>query len=252
MRIGTAGWSIPLDAAPSFPGQGHHLARYARILGCAEINSSFYRSHRVEVYQRWADQTPQDFRFAVKVPRTITHDGRLRRAREPLLRFLAEVAGLGDRLAVLLVQLPPSFAFEVRPTRRFFALLRELFEGAVVCEPRHPSWFTPAADRALFACGVGRAAADPACCPPAREPGGWLGVEGDGRGAVIYYRWHGSPRMYWSRYDLAWVQARADKVEQWPVGADCWCIFDNTGGGGAIWNALELRARLETGTSGSR
>lgn len=245
MRIGTAGWSISRDAASAFPGEGRHLERYARVLACAEINSSFHRSHRVEVYQRWAAQTAPGFRFSVKLPRSISHDARLRRAREPLLRFLGEVAGLGDRLAVVLVQLPPSFEFEARPTRRFFDLLAELFAGAVVCEPRHPSWFTPAADRALVACRVGRVGADPARSPQGHQPGGWLGVDGDGRGAVVYHRWHGAPRMYWSRYDLAWVEARADELKRWPSDADCWSIFDNTAGGGAISNALELRGLLD-------
>ena len=245
MRIGTAGWTIPRIAAESFPGEGRHLQRYAGVLDCAEINSSFHRSHAPGVYERWAAQTPPGFRFSVKLPRTITHDGRLRRAREPLTRFLAEAAGLGDRLAVLLVQLPPSFAFEAQPARRFFDLLGELFTtGAVVCEPRHPSWFMPAADRLLAACHVGRVGADPARCALADEPGGWLGAAGDGRGAVVYYRWHGAPRMYWSRYDRAWVKERADRLERWPADADCWCVFDNTAGGGAISNALELQAML--------
>jgi len=244
MRIGTAGWSISREAAAAFPGEGRHLERYGRVLGCAEINSSFHRSHRVEVYQRWAAQTPPGFRFSVKLPRSISHDARLRRAREPLQRFLAEVAGLGDRLAVVLVQLPPSFEFEARSTRRFFDLLGELFGGAVVCEPRHASWFTPAADRALAACRVGRVGADPPRCPQAFDPGGWRGVDGDGRGAVVYHRWHGAPRMYWSRYELDWLRARADELKRWPPDADCWCIFDNTAGGGAISNALELRAML--------
>jgi uncharacterized protein YecE (DUF72 family) len=250
MRIGTAGWAIPRDAAAAFPGEGRHLDRYARVLGCAEINSSFHRGHRVEVYQRWAEQTPPGFRFSVKLPRSISHDARLRRAREPLLRFLAEVAGLGERLAVLLVQLPPSFEFEARSTRRFFALLADLFAGAVVCEPRHPSWFTPAAELTLVDCRVGRVGADPARCAEGQQPGGWLGDDGDGRGAVVYYRWHGAPRMYWSRYELAWVQARADELKRWPPGVDCWCIFDNTAGGRAISNALELRALLGSGRSG--
>ena len=245
MRIGTAGWSISRDVAAAFPGEGRHLERYANVLGCAEINSSFHRSHRVEVYRRWAVQTPPGFRFSVKLPRAISHDARLRRAREPLLRFLAEVAGLGDRLALLLVQLPPSFAFEARVARRFFALLGDLFAGAVVCEPRHPSWFTPAADRTLVACRVGRVAADPARCSQADAPGGWLGRDGDGRGAVVYHRWHGAPRMYWSRYEFAWVRARVDELKKWPADADCWCIFDNTAGGGAISNALELRTLLD-------
>lgn len=241
MRIGTAGWSISREAAGAFPGDGQHLTRYARVLDCAEINSSFHRSHRPQLYERWAAQTLPGFRFSVKLPRSITHDARLRRSREPLQRFLAEAAGLGDRLAVLLVQLPPSFAFETRPVRNFFLLLGDLFAGAVVCEPRHASWFTPAADRALAALKVSRAAADPARWPEAATPGGWLGPKGDGRGAVLYHRWHGAPRVYWSRYEKAWVHERARELSAWPTGADCWCIFDNTAGGGAICNALELR-----------
>jgi uncharacterized protein YecE (DUF72 family) len=247
VRIGTAGWAIPRDAAADFPGAGRHLQRYAGVLGCAEINSSFQRSHRVAVYERWAAQTPPGFRFSAKLPRAISHDTRLRQARAPLRRFLAEVAGLGDRLAVVLVQLPPSFAFEPRPVRNFFGLLGGLFEGAVVCEPRHASWFTPAADRVLAALHVGRAAADPARVPEAARPGGWLGPDGDGRGAVLYHRWHGAPRTYWSSYDTGWLEQRARELRRWPVGADCWCIFDNTAGGAALGNALELRALLEQG-----
>jgi uncharacterized protein YecE (DUF72 family) len=247
MRIGTAGWSIPGEARPQFPGEGSHLQRYARVLNCAEINSSFHRSHRAAVYQRWAEQTPAGFRFAVKLPRTITHEGRLRRAREPLRQFLAEVAGLGDKLGPLLVQLPPSFAFEPRPVRSFFQLLAGMHGGAVVCEPRHGSWFTASADRLMAALKVSRAGADPARWPPAARPGGWLGPEGDGRGALLYWRWHGSPRKYWSRYEAAWIAGRAAEIRQWPADAECWCIFDNTAGSGAVPNALQLR---ELGAAG--
>jgi uncharacterized protein YecE (DUF72 family) len=246
MRIGTAGWSISREAAGSFPGDGQHLQRYARVLNCVEINSSFHRSRLLQVYQRWAAQTPPDFRFSAKLPRSITHEGRLRRARAPLQDCLAEAAGLGDRLAVLLVQLPPSFPFEARPVRGFFSLLADLFPGSVVCEPRHASWFTPSADRALAALRVSRAAVDPARWPQAARPGGWLGPRGDGSGAVLYHRWHGSPRMYWSRYERPWVSERARELSAWPADADCWCIFDNTAGSGAMSNALELQEMLQT------
>ena len=243
-RIGTAGWSIPRALAGNFPGDGSHLARYAsdaRLLNCAEINSSFSRSHRPEVYARWAAQTPAGFRFAVKLPRGITHEGRLRRARPALERFLGEVAGLGGRLGVLLVQLPPSLLFESRPVSRFFELLAGLHGGPVVCEPRHLTWFEPAADRLLAKLHVGRVAADPARCPAAAVPGGWLGAAGDGAGAVVYYRWHGSPRIYYSAYSEAWLLARAAEVKRWTAAADCWCIFDNTASGAAASDALRLR-----------
>jgi uncharacterized protein YecE (DUF72 family) len=69
MRIGTAGWTLSREAAAAFPGDGRHLQRYAQVLRCAEINSSFHRSHRVEVYERWAAQTPPDFRFSAFSPK---------------------------------------------------------------------------------------------------------------------------------------------------------------------------------------
>lgn len=246
VRIGTAGWSIPRAAAEAFAGDGSHLARYARVLNCAEINTSFYRSHKPETYAGWAAQTPAGFRFAVKLPRTITHDHRLRASRAPLERFLAEVAGLGSRLSVLLVQLPPSLIFEARPARTFFDLLAGLFDGAVVCEPRHATWFEPAADRLLVQLQVGRVAADPARWPAAAVPGGWLGPAGDGAGAVIYQRWHGSPRTYYSAYSDAWLRARASELRRWPKAADCWCIFDNTASGAAASDALKLRGEVRS------
>ena len=246
MRIGTAGWSIPRQAADAFPGEGSHLMRSARVFACAEINSSFHRPHRPAVYERWALQTPAGFRFSAKVPRAVTHEGRLRGARPALERFLGEAGALGDRLAVLLVQLPPSLAFEARPARTFFELAHRLFGGAVVCEARHPSWFTAASERVLAGLQVGRVATDPVRAPNAARPGGWLGPAGDGRGALVYHRWHGVPVTYRSRYDAAWISARAAELAAWPAEADVWCLFDNTASGAAAVNALELRAALCT------
>lgn len=242
MYIGTAAWSIPRDVAAAFPGDGQHLERYARRLSCAEINSSFYRPHRVETYARWAGLTPAHFRFAVKLPRAITHGARLRAAREPLHAFLAQTAGLGDKLGVLLVQLPPSLAYEARVARTFFTLLRESWDGPVACEPRHPGWFEPSADRALAALRISRVAADPAHAAGAARPGGWLGPAGDGAGALQYYRWHGSPRTYWSRYDEGWLAQQAARLADWPASALRWVIFDNTAAGAATANALALQS----------
>ena len=239
-RIGTAGWSVPAAVADRFPGPGSHLERYARVLGGVEIDSSFYRPHRLSTYARWAAATPPGFRFAVKLPRSITHDARLHAAREPLEAFLAQVAGLGDKLAVLLVQLPPSLALERRVASTFFRLLRARFDGHVACEPRHASWFTPDADVFLKRARVARVSADPAMTDAAARPGGWLGPADDGAGALVYCRWHGAPRMYWSRYDARWLDARRAEIAAWPEAAERWCIFDNTASGAAIENALEL------------
>ena len=242
MYIGTAAWSIPRDVASAFPGDGQHLERYARRFACVEIDSSFYRPHQVETYAKWAGMTPPHFRFAVKLPRTITHDAGLRGTRRPLRDFLAQIAGLGDRLGVLLAQLPPSLAWDARVARTFFALLRESWDGPVACEPRHASWFEPAVDRALARMRVSRVAADPARTAAAARPGGWLGPAGDGVGALLYYRWHGSPRIYWSNYGQRWLEQQAARLAEWPAGAVPWVIFDNTAAGSATANAIILQS----------
>jgi uncharacterized protein YecE (DUF72 family) len=193
IHIGTAGWSIPRTVAHRFSGEGAHLARYARIFPCAEINSSFYRAHSRETYARWASQTPDAFRFAVKLPQEITHENALRRSRKPLLRFFEQIQGLGEKIGPLLLQLPPSSGFELRVARQFFALLRDQHASPVVCEPRHSSWFDPRADALMHDFRINRVAADPSPHAASKHPGGWLAD-------VLYYRLHGSPQKYWSSY----------------------------------------------------
>ena len=158
IRIGTAGWSIPGDAAAAFSGAGRHLSRYAQVLRCVEINSSFSRPHRRAVYERWARETSAGFEFCVKLPKSISHDARLRDVQVQLDEFVSQIGGLGDKLAAVLVQLPPSFAYDAETTRDFFRRLADTFGGAMVCEPRHASWFSEEADQALTALRVSRAA----------------------------------------------------------------------------------------------
>jgi uncharacterized protein YecE (DUF72 family) len=234
--IGTAGWSIPRTSAHRFGGIGTHLQRYARHLHCAEINSSFHRPHAVSAYAKWAASTPADFRFAVKLPRTITHDQQLRRARLPLERFLEESAGLESRRGPLLVQLPPSFEFDARVAARFFELFRERYEGAAVCEPRHASWFSVPAAAMLVRYRIARVAADPAPVAGADLPGGWEGL--------VYFRLHGSPRKYWSSYSPAFMNALARALSDASARAEAWCVFDNTASGAALENAWELHALM--------
>jgi uncharacterized protein YecE (DUF72 family) len=237
LHIGTAGWSIPAAVADQFPPAGVGLARYAARFNAAEINTSFYRSHRPQTYERWTQTTPPGFRFAVKTPRTITHDARLVDC-EPLLEaFLGEVRWLGDKLGPVLIQLPPSLAFDAAVCERFFGKLRDRFDGQVVCEPRHPTWFDAPADRLLQSRRIARVAADPACCPAAAEPGGWSGL--------AYWRWHGSPRMYYSAYGEAELRNLAKQVASHPA-SEAWCVFDNTALGAAAADALRLQALTAT------
>ena len=234
--VGTAGWSIPRDAVVHFDREGTHLQRYARVLNGTEINSSFYKPHAAKTYARWSASTPDDFRFSVKVPREITHDRRLVDVVPALDRFLDETAGLGEKRGPLLAQFPPSFAFDADLVERFLDDLRDRFDGLVACEPRHPSWMTATVDGLLRRRRVARVAADPPRTGEDDRPGGWPGL--------VYYRWHGSPRVYWSRYDHAQVDALAAALYMVPDDAETWCVFDNTAAGAGCENALELRARL--------
>ena len=235
IRIGTAGWTIPRSSAEAFPPEGAGLARYAARLNAAEINSSFYRSHREATWRGWAERTPAGFRFAVKVPKAITHEAKLQGCEALLQAFLAEARLLGDRLGPLLVQLPPSLAFDPAAAEAFLAAFRALAPEPIACEPRHPSWFEADADALLSAHRIARAAADPPRHALAAKPGGWPGL--------VYCRLHGSPRMYWSAYEDEALERlaallRADGPEE------RWCIFDNTGSGAAAADALRLKALL--------
>ncbi len=236
IRVGTAGWSIPRASAFRFDSSGTHLARYSRSLRCVEINSSFYRPHRAATYAKWRDSTPPDFRFAVKMPRTITHKLKLRDARAPLVAFLAETDGLAEKRGPILVQLSPSLSFDATVVTSFIELVREVYDGAVVCEPRHATWFTPAVNSLLDHYRIARVAADPPPVLAAIEPAGWP--------RLAYFRLHGSPRTYWSRYDQDYIAALAGIVRSVPAAEDVWCVFDNTASGAAIENAWELCERL--------
>ena len=225
--IGTAGWSIPARFARRLPGQGSHLERYGAKLHGAEINSSFYKPHQKKTYERWADAVPAGFRFSIKLPRAITHDGRLKDYDTALTRFLAESAGLGTKLAVILVQLPPSLVYDARTAAGFFRALRKRTPANIACEARHASWFTPKADAALEKLRVARVAADPPGAPSDGAPGGWQGLR--------YWRLHGSPRLYYSDYAGKELKTLAAKLR-----SGDWCIFDNTVSGSAMGNALTL------------
>jgi uncharacterized protein YecE (DUF72 family) len=152
--------------------------------------------------------------------------------------FLAEASPLGTKLDCLLFQLPPSFAFDAAAARGFFGFVRDRYSGSMACEPRHASWFEPEADRLLADLHIARVAADPAKVPAAAQPGGWAGLR--------YFRWHGSPRMYYSSYPHESLSTLAQAVAEHAAGSVVWCMFDNTVTGAAMANALTLRTLLAT------
>jgi uncharacterized protein YecE (DUF72 family) len=232
-RIGTAGWSVPSAAKDSFEKQGTQLERYSTRFSCAEINTSFYRPHQTKTYARWAASVPASFRFAVKLPRAITHEARLHGSRTRLKEFSDQVVGLGRTLGPILIQLPPSLEFGAFYIEAFLTEFRRQFEGEAVLEPRHRSWFDATAEELICAYRVGRVAADPARCPEASAPGGWTGLR--------YWRLHGSPRMYYTPYG----EERLSRMTTQLLSAD-WCIFDNTALGAAIHDALFLQSLVQS------
>ena len=149
IRVGTAGWVVPKQYAQMIAAEGSHLQRYAGVMNCVEINSTFYRPHLARTFERWAATTPDDFRFAVKLSKVVTHGAKLCRCGAELVAFFDNVRPLGEKLGPVLVQLPPKLAFDEGTAREFFETVRELHAGPVVVEPRHGSWFAPGVERML-------------------------------------------------------------------------------------------------------
>jgi uncharacterized protein YecE (DUF72 family) len=234
--IGCAGWSVPSAAGEYFPAQGSHLERYAQALSAVEINTSFYRSHRPATYARWRDSVPDSFRFSVKIPKTITHELRLQKVDEHLAQFLDEVSNLQEKLGCLLVQLPPSLRYDASVAGRFFDKLRSATSVAVVCEPRHATWFSEEATRTLVRSEIAYVIADP---QPVKQ------VVPATDAPVVYIRLHGSPVIYHSTYPEEYLERLSADIERrMHAGKPVWCIFDNTASGAAVPNALSLQLRF--------
>ena len=237
VRIGCAGWSIAPSNAPAFPRNGTHLQRYAEVFNCVEINSSFYRPHRPETYRKWAESVPPAFRFSVKMPKAISHIARLRACSKQTDEFLSQAMSLGKKLGCVLLQLPPSHAYEAAVVTRFFKRIRIIYGGPLACEPRHASWFTSKVGRALRKHQVALVAADPAKMPRAAVPGGDHAFE--------YARLHGSPRMYYDAYPSAAIDRIARRLLRDNTAThERWGIFDNTALGYATLDALAVVERL--------
>lgn len=226
------------SSVPGETGDGTQLEKYASLFRAVEINSSFHRPHRTATYERWAESVPPSFRFSVKFPKAITHEKRLVDCSDMSSKFLDEVAGLGEKLGALLVQLPPTLELDIDSARAFFEWIRSRYEGDLFVEPRHRTWFTPAATRLMYDVHIGRVAADPALVPAAAEPGGVSGH--------VYFRLHGSPQVYYSSYTTSYLDGLAFRLRMHARAGDTvWCIFDNTIQGHAASNALAVARKVD-------
>ena len=138
---GTSGYSYKEWKGSFYPEKlpaAEMLRYYATQLPAVEINNTFYRMPRANVIESWADQVPGDFRFVVKAPRRITHLKRLRNSREEAEYLFDTVAGLGERLGIILFQLPPNLKKDLERLEDFLDDLPKSLRGAF--EFRHDSW----------------------------------------------------------------------------------------------------------------
>lgn len=223
--IGTAAWSIPKKVADWFAQEGSSLTRYASVFNGVEINSTFYRRHKTSTFARWAGSVPDGFRFAVKIPKEITHTRAMKDIAEPFDTFLEDIAPLAEKRGPLLYQLPPSLTFDAGLLDTALKTIRDADDGSIVIEVRHKSWASAEALDLLKSYAIDRVLADPAPVWPAE----------DFDKPPKYVRLHGKPKIYYSGYTDEEIRSFSDLLA-----LDSWCVFDNTASGAAIENALTM------------
>ncbi|MFC7343058.1 DUF72 domain-containing protein [Saccharopolyspora griseoalba] len=239
VRVGTSGWVYGPWHGPFYPRglkRGAELEFLAERMGTVEVNGSFYSLQRPENYRRWAEQTPDDFVFAVKGSRYITHMKRLREVETALANFFASgVLALGGKLGPLLWQLPPSQAFEPERLVEFFGELpRSTGQAAELAarhddrlsgraltetdadrplrhalEVRHSSFADAEAVELLREHRIGLVVADAA--------GSWPHLE-DVTADFVYLRFHGAEELYASGYGDAELERWAELIAAWRSG----------------------------------
>ena len=252
-----AGWNVPglineelLEQFPSLAQvQGEinssknaevaltHLERYAQFLTGVEIDSSFYRSHLPSTYARWRNSVPAEFRFSVKVPKAITHVLRLKNCEYELQKFILETSSLEEKLGCLLIQLPPSLPFDYGIAHKFLCQIKQLSKTPLALEPRHASWFEPASFDLLTKQEICLVAADPGIA-------GYDALQDNFpiTASTVYLRLHGSPHMYKSSYDKAYLKNLSLRIAiLLKQGQHIWCVFDNTAEGAAFPNAVTIQ-----------
>jgi uncharacterized protein YecE (DUF72 family) len=266
VRIGTSGWRYPPWRGSFYPrglAQRRELEHLSRRVSSIEINGSFYSLQRPENYRAWAAETPDDFVFAVKGPRFVTHLKQLRDVRVPVANFLASgVLALGPKLGPLLWQLPPRMRFDPGRTAEFLALLPpttavaarlatehdERLEGRAhlttdadrplrhAVEPRHGSFRDPAFAALLRAHDVALVVSD--------SPGTWPAFD-EVTTDLVYARLHGADELYTSGYTAEALDRWAAKVRAWTAdGRAVFVYFDNDAKVHAPYDAIALLERL--------
>ena len=266
VRVGISGWTYAPWRGTFYPKglrQRDELAYVAERMSSVEINGSFYALQRPKSYRSWREQTSDDFVFAVKGGRFITHMKRLADVETPLANFFASgVLALGPTLGPVLWQLPPTFQFDAERLSAFFDLLPRTTEQAAALakhhddrvgddaltkteadrpvrhalEVRHASFVDAGLPDLLRQHDVGLVVADTAGkWPLLRE------VTSD----FAYVRLHGDTELYASGYDADALDTWAASVREWAdAGADVYVYFDNDMKVRAPYDAMALSERL--------
>lgn len=238
IRIGLSGWSYPKWRTRFYKGvpQRRWLAHCAERFNAVEVNATFYRALKPEIYRRWHEETPADFVFAVKGHRMVTHVLRLTRPRDSLRRERDSLAPLGDKLAAVVWQLPASLQ---RDDGRLAALIEAFADWPGprhAIEFRHDSWFRKPVADALAAAGVANCLSDSPRWPM------WRKATTD----LVYVRLHGNPKLYTSRYEDDALRKWATRIRRWRRdGRGVHVYFDNDAHGHAPYDALRLTEMLK-------
>lgn len=270
IRIGISGWRYAGWRGDFYPRglrQRDELAYAAERMTAIEVNGSFYSLQRPTSYAAWHDAAPDDFEFAVKGGRFITHLKRLRDVETPLANFLASgVLALRDKLGPVLWQLPERVEFDADVVGDFLSLLPRTTGDAAALAAGHDAKVPE--DRALTAVPDGVAPDRPLrhvlefrhrsfCEPEAldllREHDvGCVVADTAGRwpeadvvtSDVVYVRLHGDHELYASGYTDASLDRWAERCRAWAREGDVYVFFDNDAKGYAPHDALALRSRL--------
>jgi len=237
-HIGTSGWNYDHWAGPFYPedlSQDEWLEFYMQHFTTVEINNSFYQLPDEKTLQSWYDQTPDDFTFAVKASRYITHMKKLKEPKESLQNFLDRVSLLQDKLGIILFQLPPNWNFNEERLRSFLGLLPDNYNYTM--EFRDKSWINETTYEILHENNI-------AFC--IYELAGYVSpmeVTAD----TVYIRLHGpSENKYQGKYDSETLHDWAESIREWTEnGKEVYCYFDNDQSGYATMNAERLQKLLD-------
>jgi uncharacterized protein YecE (DUF72 family) len=239
LHVGTSGYSYKEWKGSFYPedlAAKDMLPYYGERLGAVEINNTFYRLPKVSVLESWAAQVPESFRFSIKASRRITHFTRLKEeAREPTQYLLSTVETLGDRLGVLLFQLPPNLKKDPERLRGFLDMLPA--GTAAAFEFRHESWHDDEVfdllrgrDMALVCADTDDGDDDQAIVETA--PWGYLRLRRPDYSAVDLQRW--AERLRATTWSRAFVFFKHEDEGAGPrMAAEFRGVFDGEPGGGS-------------------